>query len=113
MDLFNIRKKCLGEYYDDTFRDFSCKSFIENSRSYIRAFKPYFSLGDEAFSGTREMIYTEEKFKKFLLSWLPEVRYLKNYSEDQGQHIIEKYLKRLVELIPERKGISINRGHGE
>ncbi|MDR2831353.1 MAG: class I SAM-dependent methyltransferase [Rickettsiales bacterium] len=99
-DLFNIRKKCLNEHVS-IFKGFDHEPFIKDSRSYIRAFRPYFFLGNKTFFGTKEMIYTEEEFKKFLLSWLPEVRYLKNCAKNQ----IEKYIKRLIELIPEREGI--------
>lgn len=104
MDLFHIRSKSIKKY-SDFFGDYSIEPFIEKSSSYTKAFKNYFSLSDRRFSGMREMVYTEKQFKQFLLSWLPEVRYLKKNTKDEERYIIEEYLKRLIELLPENEGI--------
>jgi len=48
--------------------------------------------------------YTEEKFRNFLKSWLPEIRELRSkLPEDEQDNKINLYLDKLLNMIPEEK----------
>jgi SAM-dependent methyltransferase len=78
------------------FLDFGLRPFIQKPQEYLTAFKCFFELENvDGITGTEPVVFSQEKFKQFLSSWMPEVRHL-----PEAQRM--DYLNDLMQLMKER-----------
>lgn len=102
-----IRKALLEELAQDQewapyFKDLDITPFAQYSVSEEAFAEDFEILSSEPLD---EMLnYTEEKFRNFLKSWLPEIRELRaKLPEGEQDNKINLYLDKLLNMIPEEK----------
>lgn len=105
---FSIRKELLQQLADEDewkpyFSGFDILPFAEYQQSET-AFKEKFSVISSTHTETM-LEYTEDKFRTFLTSWLPEIRKLRLHKRDD---LIDKYLDKLLGLIKSKQSNDIN-----
>lgn len=92
MDLFEARKEFLSHpAWKKYFKNFSIKPFLTQGKDYTEAFRDYIDPTSLITKqGEEKKYYTKEEMVKFLSSWMPEVRHIRDHSaieKDQSQYV--------------------------
>lgn len=91
-DLFALRQQLMSTAnWKESFKDFVIHPFIDDASKYFSSFCKYFNPENKnGIRGDQPVYFTEEKFIRFLSSWMQEVRYLQNKNKS------DDYLKNLI-----------------